>query len=73
LFAHNFAVQNIVWLVLLHQTVAFSLNSLVTFIDGEVEWSFQVIVNPGTSFFYLEIVLTAAWHHPNDDGYGYDD
>ena len=73
LFAHNLAVHDVIRFVLLHDAVAFGLHGFITLVDGKVEWRFQVGIYPRSAFFDLEIVLTAAWHHPYDDGNSYDD
>ena len=65
--AYDLLIINIVRFVVFHQTVAFCLDSLVTFINGEVEGGTQIIIDPGLASLYLETGLGVTRHQPDDD------
>ena len=73
LFACHLGIIDIVGLVLLHQTVAFCLDRIVTLVDREIEWGFQVRMCPGLASFYLEIHIGTTGHQPHDDNCRSDD
>ena len=66
--AYDLLITNIVGLVVLHQTVAFCLDGLVAFIDGEVEGGAQGIIYPGLASLDLETGLGVTRHQPDDNG-----
>ena len=67
LLAHDLLIINVVGFIALHQTVAFSLHSLFTFIDGKVKRRTQVVINPGLTPFYFKTGLCISGHQPDDD------
>ena len=52
-----------------HQTVALGLHCFVALVDGEVEWRFQVGIDPGLPLLYLEVAAAVSGHQPYDQGY----
>ena len=51
-------------------SISLGADDIVALVDGEVEGSVKVAVDPGTTFFCVETELIGAWHEPHDDSDG---
>ena len=70
LLACHILVDDVVGLVEFHETIALGADDIVALVDGEVEGSVKVAVDPGATFFCVETELIGAWHEPHDDSDG---